>query len=366
MNLGKMKILVLIMLYLVCAASLFAAEDIMITWEWEPADEQVSAFRYQVNAEYPDGWTVVDAAVTEYHYGPVANDTTYVLYVQQSYDGEHWSTSASLAYDPVEFGAQPTEEPEPPVEPVPQSAELQPIPPSETESAEIVVEAPEEESFDESYFEDFTVADENSWETEWESTEETWNTDPFTAESPMQEEDITEPNRRIDLYMGIGARFDNYLGTGFFDPGDNYTDVKTLMLPSIAIDYVYTGIREFGARSLLGYRVGLAYQGYQEDVSSSHLPSVDLHGLAILEYPLSEQFSLEASAGLAFLFTSSAVHAFDYLGLFIGPILQVQGNWKLTDSWSIGLQGESRFLFGGQFKPYEFSGMIRLGAGCQF
>jgi len=367
MNLGNRKILVLVTLCLVCTMSLFATQEIMITWEWEPADEQVSAFRYQVNGENPDKWTVVDASVTEYQYGPVADDESYILYVQQSYDGEQWSSSASLAYDPVEFGTQNTEEPTELAEEEKQVAEPLSTTPSEAEVAEIIVQDSEEQAFDESYFDDFVVAEEDPWEAEWDSTEEPWDAESFTAEEPaLQEEEIRELNRRIDLYMGIGARFDNHLGTQFFDPNDEYTDVSTLILPSITIDYVNTGIRDFGSRSLLGYRIGLTYQGYQEDVSSSHLPSVDLHGLAVLEYPLSEQISLEVSAGLTFLFTSNAIHTHDYLGLFIGPVLQVQGKYHLTDTWSIGLQAESRLLFGGQFKPYEFSGMIRLGAGYQF
>ena len=96
--------LVFMVVFLLCSASPLFAELITIDWEWDAADEDVVAFRYQLDAEDPDGWTVVDASVTEFSFGTVEDTSFHTLYLQQSYDSENWSPSGMLAYDPVEFG----------------------------------------------------------------------------------------------------------------------------------------------------------------------------------------------------------------------------------------------------------------------
>lgn len=75
----------------------------LLRWTWYSQDEKVAWFRYQLNAQEQDGWTVVDSTVTS-----VAIETDYVvdeaankvatLYVQGSYDGVNWSVSGRATY----------------------------------------------------------------------------------------------------------------------------------------------------------------------------------------------------------------------------------------------------------------------------
>ena len=97
--------LVLTLIMVLCTLGPLFAGEISIMWEWEKTDEDVVAFRYQMDAQEADGWTVVESSVTSYSVGPVDDTVSYSLYLQQSYDGETWSESGLLTYDPVEFGA---------------------------------------------------------------------------------------------------------------------------------------------------------------------------------------------------------------------------------------------------------------------
>ena len=61
----KLSIVLLLIIALsVCAV--FAADETIIKWTWDMNDEDVTAFRYQINGENPDGWRVVDATEREY------------------------------------------------------------------------------------------------------------------------------------------------------------------------------------------------------------------------------------------------------------------------------------------------------------
>lgn len=85
--------LLLIILVSVCAV--FAADETIIKWTWDMNDNDVTAFRYQINAEDPDGWRVVDASEREYSLRNVVPGESYTLYLQQSYDRLRWSPSSS-------------------------------------------------------------------------------------------------------------------------------------------------------------------------------------------------------------------------------------------------------------------------------
>lgn len=89
-----MKRLAAVLLITLFSISLAVAKDGIVTWTWYENDPGVEYFRYQVDAEEPDNWTVVDWSVTEVS---VTLDVSVVhtLYLQQSYDGILWSESSS-------------------------------------------------------------------------------------------------------------------------------------------------------------------------------------------------------------------------------------------------------------------------------
>ena len=101
-----------------------AAAQVTVDWNWVKNDPGVQYFRYQMDGEAEDGWTVVDASVTSYSASGLDGSRGYTLYLQQSYDGVYWSASAASSSQPV----------------VPQEAVL-----DEPVVTEEVVETPEEE-----------------------------------------------------------------------------------------------------------------------------------------------------------------------------------------------------------------------------
>lgn len=90
-----------------------------VRWTWNSQDGKISWFRYQLNAQEEDGWTVVDASVTSVVLsvqdmlqslpqsvaedsvsgeGNASQDVVLTLYVQSSYDGVLWSQSGCSTY----------------------------------------------------------------------------------------------------------------------------------------------------------------------------------------------------------------------------------------------------------------------------
>ena len=90
-----------------------------VRWTWNSQDGKISWFRYQLNAQEEDGWTLVDASVTSVVLsvqdmlqslpqsvaedsvsgeGNASQDVVLTLYVQSSYDGVLWSQSGCSTY----------------------------------------------------------------------------------------------------------------------------------------------------------------------------------------------------------------------------------------------------------------------------
>lgn len=91
--------------------SFAAARDGIVTWMWFENDPMVGYYRYQVDGEDEDGWTVVDRSVTEV---AIELDVSVVhtLYLQQSYDGIAWSPSSSTESEVYPEEEVQTQEPE--------------------------------------------------------------------------------------------------------------------------------------------------------------------------------------------------------------------------------------------------------------
>ncbi len=86
------KLLLCLALALICMASLFAVQA-YVTWTWFENDSDVQFYRYQLDAQNDDGWTVVGSDINEI---TLLLDVSQVhsLYLQQSYDGQLWSESS--------------------------------------------------------------------------------------------------------------------------------------------------------------------------------------------------------------------------------------------------------------------------------
>ena len=99
------KLCYLLVALVLFSASLFAA-PVVVTWEWMLEDPNVTTFRYQMDAENPDQWVVVDSSVTSYTVKGLDGSQAYTLYLQQSYDGENFSGSAKAVSEPI-FPSEP-------------------------------------------------------------------------------------------------------------------------------------------------------------------------------------------------------------------------------------------------------------------
>lgn len=86
------KLLLCLALALICIASLFAVQA-NVTWTWYENDSDVQFYRFQLDAQEDDGWTVVGNDVNEI---TLLLDVSqaHSLYLQQSYDGQIWSESS--------------------------------------------------------------------------------------------------------------------------------------------------------------------------------------------------------------------------------------------------------------------------------
>ena len=96
---NKKWIALLIALVLI-PATLFAV-PVVVTWEWMLEDPMVTTFRYQIDGEAADQWTVVDSSVTSYTVRGLDGSKSHTLYLQQSYDGEYFSASALSVSEPI-------------------------------------------------------------------------------------------------------------------------------------------------------------------------------------------------------------------------------------------------------------------------
>ena len=98
------KVLLFIAIVLCISLPLSAAKMMNVTWQWLLNDPYVTSYRYQIDGENEDGWTVVSADTDKYVAVGLDPYKDYTLYLQCTYDGNVWSESAkSTAYALLEY-----------------------------------------------------------------------------------------------------------------------------------------------------------------------------------------------------------------------------------------------------------------------
>lgn len=150
-----MKRLLSLLLILVFAMSAAFALDGIVTWVWYVNDWDVQYYRYQLDGEDDDKWTVVGWDVNEVTL-ELDVSVVHTLYLQQSYDGVTWSVSSSADSEIYEAGT--TEE----VKPEEEMSEVIEVTPDEIheKEEEVVEEEAVEEVVDEGpKYESFTYLD---------------------------------------------------------------------------------------------------------------------------------------------------------------------------------------------------------------
>ena len=89
-----------IFLMLLVSLCLYAVE-LNMDWTWEVEDPEVNYYRYQINGQEDNSWTVVDSSVTSYSVEGLDATIENVFYLQQSYDGNNWSDSIVYECDVI-------------------------------------------------------------------------------------------------------------------------------------------------------------------------------------------------------------------------------------------------------------------------
>ena len=116
-----MKKVLLAAIVLLISVFALCASEADVTWVWFENDPNVQYYRYQIDGEDDDSWTIVDFLVNEV---TVTLDVSvpHTLYLQQSYDGVSWSESSMVrsevftGFDAPETETGIVEEPEIPAE----------------------------------------------------------------------------------------------------------------------------------------------------------------------------------------------------------------------------------------------------------
>ncbi|NLZ68675.1 MAG: hypothetical protein GX903_06695 [Spirochaetales bacterium] len=99
MNFFKKALISLLIVLFVAIIPVVAAVN--VTWEWLLDDMDVNYFRYQLEGELDNAWTVVPSSVTTFELANVDGSIEHTLYLQQSYDGKNWSASAIAVSTPI-------------------------------------------------------------------------------------------------------------------------------------------------------------------------------------------------------------------------------------------------------------------------
>lgn len=258
----KRKFITVLAVLILLPAFLFAV-PVVVTWEWLLEDPLVTTFRYQVDGEEEDNWTVVDSSVTSYTERGLDGTVDHTLYLQQSYDGVHFSESAISVAEAM----FPPEEEVPVVasEPVPAVEEMvaeEPVPVAEEvvaeEPTEEVVPVDEEVVAEEPAEEVVPVAEEVVAEEPVPVTEEVVAEEPaeeavHVAEEPVEEKKEVESRSRTTLTMGGTFNFQN-------PDLNNYHRYNLQAELGVHMENLVTFNDSLG----LGIDLGLAYSPYLE------------------------------------------------------------------------------------------------------
>ena len=380
---------------------------VTIEWSWRAADDEITVFRYRLNDQE---WVHVDSSVTSYILEGVDEELAYMFEIQQSYDGENFSTSSTYEYPGIqeasekasaEFDSSPEVIDSPPEmigtapevidsppEMITTAPEMIESAPLGMDSAPMVISEPVGEAAvisEPAVMEDeIVLIDEISPEAGVPETDL-----PETAEqpaevveaaaatpqvkplTPMSGDELIEaldsnPAMAVELFIGTGGKGDNVFLSDLFDPDDVYTDLRTRILPSFTFEYVYPGIATFTPESYLSLRAGIGFTLYEEAASGNSVIAPDIRAGVSYTRRFSEKWSADAALGLSVMFADKDLSTGSQANLFYGPYVALIGRYDISEVFSIAAMAETRFLMSNLFTPYELTGIVRLGVTYRF
>jgi hypothetical protein len=351
-----------------------------IVWDWEPADEEITNFRYRLGDE---PWLVVDSSVSEYTLSQVDDSQSYTFEIQQTYDGENYSESSIMSFEPKKVMV---EEPMVIEEPVTIDSPVvdqqlividqQPLVIDEepvTLDTPVIEQEPlviDQQPLEGQGTEDFVATEEVTTEA-GEPLIEAPTSGIKKLEPPTEDDELIEafdsnPWMGIEFFIGAGGKSDNLVFTSIYDPNGVYLPLRTMILPTLSFDFVYGNILTFDNGNSSNLRVGLGYNRYQKSSDSTTVLGPDIHASISYEYKLSSTISLEGLGGLSVMFTGEDISSDTSANIFYGPYVQIMGRFSVNELFSLNLSAETKFLFSNVFTPYELTGIVRAGFTYRF
>ena len=261
------KVLLVLSVMLLSIATLFAAQEMSVTWEWLLDDPAVNYYRYQLNGTDDDAWTVVSGDTSSYTADGLDPYADYTLYLQRSYDGENWSETASATAEALLYLEVETTPITDPLTVVDESSE------EVVAEEEVVVEeiAPAED----------VVAEEETAETEEVVTEEPVAEveETVTEEVAVEEEVVTEetvvvaPVAPISLAEEKGNFEFSLLLRPYAAVNFDYSAKNPYMTSGVGLglSFGFDNIAAFNANSGFGMRLDIGSTQYPSGGFRQHL-----------------------------------------------------------------------------------------------
>ena len=247
------KIVLMTLLFLIFTTTAMFASLVDIVWDWEPADEEITNFRYRLGDE---PWLVVDSSVSEYTLSQVDDSQSYTFEIQQTYDGENYSESSIMSYEPKKVMVEEPmviEEPvtidSPVVDQQPIVIDQQPLVIDEepvTLDTPVIEQEPlviDQQPLEGQGTDDFVATEEVTTEA-GEPLIEAPTSGIKKLEPPTEDDELIEafdsnPWMGIEFFIGAGGKSDNLVFTSIYDPNGVYLPLRTMILPTLSFDFVY-------------------------------------------------------------------------------------------------------------------------------
>lgn len=307
---------ILIALLLVVVAGAFAL-DATVTWSWSQNDPDVKYFRYQLDGEEEDKWTVVDADVLSASYD-IDVSVEHILYLQQSYDGANWSASSHTVSAAVEDESLQAAAAE-----VPETAETTEVPVEGSEPAAEPAAEPASETGVE--------VSETASETKDEEVQpEAPVVEPAVQETPVAEVSAEEAPKAAPAVYPAKSRID--LGAVY---GNTIPFDANAHLVGASLGYTFlfgrTGSFGFGAKIQAAAYTGLdTFKDLKNVDASSFKGTLDL--MLVADYAAS-WMNIYLGVGGEIAAQLNALKSYT-----AGVVAQLGARFKLGDVFGVGLE----------------------------
>lgn len=351
----KKRIITLLTLLVLLPVMAFATE-VVITWEWMLDDPQITGFRYQLNSEDPDNWTVVDGMTSSCVIQNLDGSVEHTLYLQQTYDGVNWSPSAvSVALPLFEADEEVALEQEMPQENVVEEAEVA-LPQEEgavaVEEEKAVTDEDSEVVVDEEKVEDVVVEEATM---DNKSTSNYYTSISLRGSGAYTISEISGMSNDYDQYsaaLGIGLGFNNIVSFNKVGLGLNI-DTDLLLLPyssqakaALFSFFTDTSIYDFSLRVTIAPELEFDLNKVNIDIA----PFVDAN---IIGIPLIGNLDIAADLYSHFVIGYGAKLGLNYnvndkIQLGVATKFRKYGgmaDWNVLDEWGVEVTPTLTFKF---------------------